>query len=129
MPRRNGNLIVGRNIRMYRVGAGMTQEDLCNALGYKNKSSIGKIECANVDVRADQLSKIATVLGVRVSDLLKGTQMEDTSTNSYSKYVDWFEYLPYLSVADEPTIVAIRSLLGMQKRKANTIWVSKLKAN
>lgn len=40
----------GSNVYKHRKLAGITQEELANRLGYKNKASIGKIENGNNEV-------------------------------------------------------------------------------
>lgn len=55
---------IGLRIKLARKAAGMTQDDLAFAAGYKNKSSITKIEAGATDLPTDKINKLAEVLGV-----------------------------------------------------------------
>lgn len=53
---------LGQNIRIYREKLGMTQEDLAKRLGYKDRSTIAKIENDVNDITQSKIVAIAEVL-------------------------------------------------------------------
>lgn len=65
---------IGVRIKLARKAAGMTQDDLAYAAGYKNKSSITKIEAGATDLPTDKLNKLAEILGVSPIFLTTGLQ-------------------------------------------------------
>lgn len=56
--------IYGRNLKKLRKAKGMSQEELAHALGFKNRSSINKIEVGRSSIPTDLIAKTAEVLGV-----------------------------------------------------------------
>lgn len=98
----------GENVKKYRILRGMTQAELAEKLGYKNKASIGKIENGNNEVLISMAIKIAKALGVDVMDLM---HKKDTAD-------EYAEYLPYLADASEETLRTIRYMLHMPEKKS-----------
>jgi transcriptional regulator with XRE-family HTH domain len=66
VPLRN---IVGQNVRIYRAAEEISQEKLSERCGIK-RSYIGAIERAEVDLRLETLSKIASGLKIEPFQLL-----------------------------------------------------------
>jgi len=63
---------VGANIRKRRFELNMTQQDLANAMGYKTRSTITKIENGENDISYSKLQKFAIILDTTVESLLSG---------------------------------------------------------
>ena len=61
---------IGKRIREKREAIGMTQEELAAKLGYKNKSSIAKIETGANDIVQSKVIEFANVLHTTVSYLM-----------------------------------------------------------
>lgn len=61
---------VGERIKSRRQALGMTQTDLANKLGYKDKSAISKIESCVVDVASDKVIDFAEALKTTPIDLM-----------------------------------------------------------
>ncbi len=61
---------IGKRIREKREALGMTQEELAAKLGYKNKSSIAKIETGTNDIVQSKVVEFATVLNTTVAYLM-----------------------------------------------------------
>lgn len=61
---------IGKRIREKREALGMTQEELAAKLGYKNKSSIAKIETGANDIVQSKVIEFANVLHTTVSYLM-----------------------------------------------------------
>ena len=63
---------VGANIKNRRFELRMSQQDLAEAMGYKTRSTIAKIESGENDVSQKKLQKFATVLDTTVESLISG---------------------------------------------------------
>lgn len=61
---------IGKRIREKREAIGMTQEELASKLGYKNKSSIAKIETGANDIIQSKVVEFANVLDTTVAYLM-----------------------------------------------------------
>lgn len=61
---------IGKRIREKREHIGMTQEELADKLGYKNKSSIAKIENGTNDIVQSKVLEFAKVLNTSVAYLM-----------------------------------------------------------
>lgn len=64
---------IGTNIKKRRYELRMSQQDLANALGYKTRSTIAKIESGENDVTQKKLQRFAEVLDTTVEALITGT--------------------------------------------------------
>lgn len=63
-------LVIGRNIKYYRELNGLSREELAQKAGYKNRSSIAKIEAGETRVQAFKMIDFANALGVEVYELM-----------------------------------------------------------
>lgn len=97
----------GRNVYKYRKIAGLSQKELADRLGYKNKASIGKIENGNSEVLISMAMRIADELHVDVMMLLHDEPEKKASD----------EFVPYLEKAEEWQLEAIRKILEMPSKK------------
>lgn len=61
---------IGKRIREKREELGMTQEELASKLGYKNKSSIAKIETGANDIVQSKVVEFANILNTTVAYLM-----------------------------------------------------------
>lgn len=61
---------IGKRIKEKREAIGMTQEELAAKLGYKNKSSIAKIETGTNDIVQSKVVEFARVLNTTVAYLM-----------------------------------------------------------
>lgn len=71
---------VGSNIRKRRFELKMSQQELADAMCYKTRSTIAKIESGENDVSQKKLQKFAMVLDTTVEELISGVG----STHTYS---------------------------------------------
>ena len=69
---------VGTNIKKRRFELRMSQQDLADALGYKTRSTIAKIESGENDVTQKKLQKFAEVLDTTVEALISGNTTSPT---------------------------------------------------
>lgn len=65
-------MAIGSNIRKRRYELKMSQQDLADAMGYKTRATISKIESEENDVSNKKLLKFAQVLDTTVENLLFG---------------------------------------------------------
>lgn len=61
-----------KNIRARRMQLGITQRELAQKCGYKDHTTINKIEKGQVDITFERLKQIATVLDTTVINLILG---------------------------------------------------------
>ena len=59
----------GKNLKSFRTSAGMTQTELAKALGI-TRSSVNNYESRNTEPTFEILCKMASVLGVEITDLI-----------------------------------------------------------
>lgn len=69
---RDDKMSTGANIKKRRFELGMSQQDLADAMGYKTRSTIAKIESGENDVSQKKLQKFAAVLDTTVESLITG---------------------------------------------------------
>lgn len=74
---------VGANIKKRRFELNMSQQDLADAMGYKTRSTIAKIESGENDVTQKRLAKFAEVLDTTVEALM-GISTPVAFATSYS---------------------------------------------
>jgi 2-C-methyl-D-erythritol 4-phosphate cytidylyltransferase len=71
---------VGSNIKKRRFELRMSQQELADAMGYKTRSTIAKIESGENDVSQKKLQKFASVLDTTVESLITGYAPSFTPT-------------------------------------------------
>lgn len=75
---------IGKRIRFQRESLRITQEELAKKLGYKNKSSIAKIEIGENDIPQSKVVAFANALNTTVAYLMGWVD----NANSSSDYID-----------------------------------------
>ena len=73
---------VGVNIRKRRYELGMSQQELAEAMGYKTRSTIAKIESGENDVSQKKLRRFAEVLETSVEALVTGYTVAPMQTTA-----------------------------------------------
>ena len=68
---------LGENIRKRRMELALTQQELADALGYKTRSSIAKLEKGAANLTQDKLMTVANTLKTTVQFLLTGERTPD----------------------------------------------------
>lgn len=71
---------IGKRIKEKRESLGMTQEELALKLGYKNKSSIAKIETGTNDIVQSKVVEFANILDTTVAYLMGWEGIPKNST-------------------------------------------------
>ena len=72
------SVLVGINIKKRRMELKMSQQELADAMGYKTRSTIAKIESGENDVSQKKLRKFAEILDTTVESLISGYTMAET---------------------------------------------------
>lgn len=67
---------IGKNIKYYRELSGLSMDELAQKTGYKNRSSIAKIEAGETRIQAYKMIDFAAVFGVEVSELTRDSSEE-----------------------------------------------------
>lgn len=65
---------LGKRLRIIRKQRGLSQSQLANLMGYKDHSTLAKVETGVNDITVETLYRYASVLGVDVIDLLNETR-------------------------------------------------------
>lgn len=73
---------IGKRIKHQREAIKLTQEELAEKLGYKNKSSITKIENGTNDIPQSKVVEFAKALNTTVSYLMGWEDDTDTDTDT-----------------------------------------------
>lgn len=71
------------NIRKLRIEKGISQDELAQLTGYKDRSSITKIESGKVDLAQSKILLFAKVLNTTPADLMGLTEDDDSPEKSY----------------------------------------------
>lgn len=71
------------NIRKLRIEKGISQDELAQLTGYRDRSSITKIESGKVDLAQSKILLFAKVLGTTPADLMGLTQNNEMQEKSY----------------------------------------------
>ena len=73
-------MALGDNIRRRRIELGMTQQAVADAMGYRTRSSIAKLEKNEANLHQDKLIMMARILNTTADYLLTGktSQMDDS---------------------------------------------------
>ena len=74
---------VGANIKKRRYELKMSQQELADAMNYKTRSTIAKIESGENDISHSKLKKIARILETTVEALLEGTSPIPSSAPAF----------------------------------------------
>lgn len=85
---------VGTNIKQRRYELGMTQQELADAMGYRTRSTIAKIESGENDVSQKKLQRLAQVLDTTVERLINGADRAVKSGGTYAVTADDAQPLP-----------------------------------
>ena len=64
------NMTIYEKIRQLRINAGMSQDDLAKAMGYKDRSMITKIESGKVDISQKKILAFSRIFNIAPSVLL-----------------------------------------------------------
>lgn len=72
---------IGLKIKNLRLSKKLSQEELAQKIGYKEKSSVAKIESGKIDLPQSKIVAIAKVLGTTPSYLMEGDEEIDKESS------------------------------------------------
>lgn len=98
--------IINERIRELRLSCGMSQEELAHACGYKNKTSITRIEAGQGELSPKKIEAFAKALGVTSRYLIYG---EDPEINGSSDHRELWR------LANKATPQALRVAINILK--------------
>ena len=75
---------VGANIKKRRIELRLSQQELADAMGYRTRSTIAKIESGENDVSQKKLQRFAAVLNTTVTALIEEGRNETTHTPNFA---------------------------------------------
>jgi len=87
---------IGDRIRQKRIQLGLSQDELAQKAGYKNRSSIHKMEKNLQRPQVDDLPKLAKALDVHVDWLVNGIEIERTQYKDLDEKSHLFDYVSRL---------------------------------
>jgi len=120
---------IGERIKETRTKRGLSQEELAKRTGFKDKSSISKIEKGTRRPQIEDLKKIAEVLGVHVDYLVSGILIEQEQLRELSEQSHLFDYVSKLYGPETSNAVHLFSqldpfqkgkIIGMMEQMLNT---------
>ena len=120
---------IGERIKETRTKRGLSQEELAKRTGFKDKSSISKIEKGTRRPQIEDLKKIAEVLGVHVDYLVSGILIEQEQLRELSEKSHLFDYVSKLYGPETSNAVHLFSqldpfqkgkIIGMMEQMLNT---------
>lgn len=117
----NINFIMGKRIKTAREKAGYSQDDLARKLGYKNRSSIARIENGLSEIGVSKIKEFADILNVTPTYILGTEDIEQPipKSNGYPTV-----RIPVLGdVAAGTPILAQQDIIGTEEIPAE--WVKK----
>ena len=113
----NINFIMGKRIKTAREKAGYSQDDLARKLGYKNRSSIARIENGLSEIGVSKIKEFADILNVTPTYILGTEDIEQPipKSNGYPTV-----RIPVLGdVAAGVPILAQQDIVGYEDIPAN----------
>ena len=96
---------LGENIRMRRVTLHMSQQELADAMGYKTRSSIAKLEKNSSGLSHDKLAKLSNILHTTPEFLLTGKSSK--AENIHGSVIEGTDIAPILSAKDKRKSIAV----------------------
>lgn len=73
---------VGENIRKRRIALNLSQQEIADAMGYRTRSSIAKLEKNKASLSQDKLQRLAHILETTVDYLITGSSPDENAHGS-----------------------------------------------
>ena len=108
---------IGKRIKKRREELGITQTDLAIRLGYKDKSSISKIEKENNDIYQSDVVKFAQALGTSVQYLMGWTEEKEENEQDFAISEQETRIILAYRNADEIDQRSVLRILGLADKK------------
>lgn len=109
-------MTVGERIKARRKELGMSQEELCSRVGYKEKATISKIEKDGRTLRQSKILLFADALQVSPLYLLTGEDAPDPYKKPDAKEIEYAELVSQLTDEEKQDVLDyIRYLMSKKK--------------
>ena len=108
---------IGKKIKLKRLENGWSQRELSDKMGYKNHSTITRIESGQIDIPQSKIVQFAKVLNTTVAYLMDWEEVKknnDTLTDIIIKMrqdADFLSLVEILYNLDEEKLKGVKSLL------------------
>ena len=110
---------IGLRIKTIRKEKGLSQKELAALMGYKDVSTIAKIETGVNDVTTETLYKLANYLSVDIRDILK---VNAKYNNDYVKYIRSMVGHNKIIMNASGAIIEKDGMILLQRRSDNGKW-------
>ena len=110
---------IGLRIKTIRKEKGLSQKELASLMGYKDVSTIAKIETGVNDVTTETLYKLANYLSVDIRDILK---VNANYNNDYVKYIRSMVGHNKIIMNASGAIIEKDGIILLKKRSDNGKW-------
>lgn len=110
---------IGLRIKTIRKEKGLSQKELASLMGYKDVSTIAKIETGVNDVTTETLFKLANYLSVDIRDILK---VNANYNKDYVKYIRSMVGHNKIIMNASGAIIEKDGLILLQRRSDNGKW-------
>jgi ADP-ribose pyrophosphatase YjhB (NUDIX family)/DNA-binding Xre family transcriptional regulator len=110
---------IGLRIKTIRKEKGLSQKELASLMGYKDVSTIAKIETGVNDVTTETLYKLANCLSVDIRDILK---VNANYNNDYVKYIRSMVGYNKIIMNASGAIIEKDEMILLQRRSDNGKW-------
>ena len=110
---------IGLRIKTIRKEKGLSQKELASLMGYKDVSTIAKIETGVNDVTTETLYKLTNYLSVDIRDILK---VNANYNNDYVKYIRSMVGHNKIIMNASGAIIEKDGMILLQRRSDNGKW-------
>lgn len=109
---------IGKKIKNRRIELGMSQDELAEKMGYKNRSTIAKIEKGVNDVVQSNIVKFAEVLNTSIAYLMGWEEaIEEKPVETANKLADLFLRLEFNDDNDSEVMHMLEEYFSLPEPK------------
>ena len=109
---------IGKKIKNRRIELGMSQDELAEKMGYKNRSTIAKIEKGVNDVVQSNIVKFAEVLNTSIAYLMGWEEaIEEKPVETANKLADLFLRLEFNDDNDSDVMIMLEEYFSLPEPK------------
>ncbi len=105
-----------RNIREKRIELKLSQEELAKRTGYKDRTSIAKIESGKVDLPQSKIELFAAALGTTASELMGWEAEEHKTVNDEIKTIAAHSDKPLTKEEQQKILDYAKFLISQRKQ-------------
>ena len=109
---------IGEKIKMRRMELGWSQRELARKMGYKDNSTLARIEMGTVDVSQTRIVQFSEVLGVSIAYLMDWEEVQENNDTLADIIVrmrtdeDFSSIIKMLNSLKSEQLVGIKSMLS-----------------